>query len=84
MQQKLELVSKAADKYADREAEAAAKAAPAPTLQIRKVEQGAAAKRLRQAAAPASEEKDTVCHIAAAAGADGVDRYADEMARAEA
>ena len=57
------------------------KSRPAPTLQIRKVEQRVAAKRPRQAAAPTSEEKDNFCLIAAAAVADGVDRYAKTVAR---
>ena len=91
MQQKLELVSKAADKCADREAEATAEAAAAPTLQIREVEQGAAASRLRQAATPAAEKTDIFGLNAAATPADAAARAAvaaqaeaDEVARTEA
>ena len=78
MQEQLYLVSR----QADREAEAAAEAAAAPALQIRKVEQGAAISRLRQAAAPAVEETDIFGLIAAAAEADEVART--EAAQAEA
>jgi hypothetical protein len=46
------------------------------------VEQGAAARQLRQAAAPAAEKKDIFCLIAAAAEADEVART--EAAQAEA
>ena len=78
MQQKLERVSKAADKYADREAEVAAKAAPAPALQIRKVEQEGA-RRLRQTAAPTAEQTATFRLIAAT-----VELARTEAAEAEA
>ena len=82
MQPKLERVSKATDKWVAREAEAAAEAAAAPTLQIRKVEQGAATTRLRQAAALAAKGKDIFGLIAAAAEAGEV--AWTESAQAEA